>query len=326
MSDEIWLGDLARAFAALTPRDERERQRIAATLGLVVPAAPGIEAGASGTKTNAKEPGTDRSPHPQLDTPPALPDTPTATPRDKRDAAGRRSPAGLPLLTPVGQEPPPVFAWHARTLPRVDLARLRAPLPHDPLLAPRSMRAILHTLFAQEVPDGPVDTAAVIEALARRRPQPVLPRKRQRTLRFGAQLLVDRGVGMQPFARDQADLIERVRALLGPEYSEVQYFVGSPLRGVSLGSAKRRTPYRPPATGTRVLLLSDFGVTNHGLGPRALQPEWQHFLAMLHRQECYPVALVPYPQDRSPRWLNALLTLITWDRSTTAGRVQARMR
>lgn len=316
---DIWLGDLARAFAALTPRDKQERQAIAATLGLIIPTSPGIDEASSPVMTNpdvSKD--TISTPGPMK--------SPPAPRQDKRDASPCSSPADLPLLTPVSVEPPPTIAWPAPVLPEVDLERLRAPLQHKPLLAPRSSRAALHLMLAQKMADGPVDTAAVVEAMARRRPLHALPRHRRRTLRYGAQVLVDRSAGMQPFVRDQADLINRVRVLLGPERIEVQYFVGSPERGVSMRPARRRAPYRPPATGTRVLLLSDFGMIDHGLGPRALPLEWSHFLAMLRHQKCGLVALVPYPQDRLPRWLSALLPLITWDRSATVGRVRARLR
>lgn len=318
---DIWLGDLARAFTALTPRSEQERRAIAATLGFT-PAALGSDESAFPATANPRRSTVSLS---DIAIQPSR-DTPSAPTRDKRDASPRSGPVDLPLLTPVGHEPSPTIAWPAPALPEVDLERLRAPLQHKPLLAPRSSQAVLHLLLAQEMADGPVDTTAAVETMARRHPLSTLPRHRQRTLRFGAQVLVDRGVGMQPFARDQADLINRIRALLGSKRIDVQYFIGSPERGVSTKPARRRASYDPPAAGTRVLLLSDFGMIDHGFGSRALPSEWSPFLAALGRQGCDPIALVPYSQDRLPRWLTAQLPLITWDRSATVGRVRARLR
>ena len=72
---------------------------------------------------------------------------------------------------------------------------------------------------------------------------------------------------MIPYARDQAELQEEIRAVVGKENCQVLRFVGCPLRGAGTGPKKSwySTPagtYRVPPPGSVVLLLTDLGSTN----------------------------------------------------------------
>ncbi|WP_143049944.1 hypothetical protein [Asanoa ishikariensis] len=199
--------------------------------------------------------------------------------------------------------------------------RPSAPRPHLSLLAPRSTTAILQYLLSRLVADGPVDVAAVIEQIAAGRPLPTLPRRPQRTLRFGAEILVDLGEHMRPFRRDQADVVAAARAVVGVGSSSVRYFADAPLRGIGPGRRAGWTPgYSPPAAGTAVLLLTDLGIGGDRLSlERASVPEWLRFLRLVGRAGCRPVALVPYPPERWPSRLRALCPMLTWDRDVTVG-------
>jgi hypothetical protein len=103
----------------------------------------------------------------------------------------------------------------------------------------------------------------------------------------------------------------------GAERTSVRYFEEAPLRGAGSGPGRDWTAYRPPASGTRILILSDLGTGGLPFDQiRSRAEEWRSFLALLRRAGCDPVAFVPYPPDRWPRWVTAL-PVVHWDRRTT---------
>ncbi|WP_204011569.1 hypothetical protein [Virgisporangium aurantiacum] len=213
------------------------------------------------------------------------------------------------------------------SLPRADPTSLSAVPPHTSLLPPRSGVAIIQLLLGRDVPDGDLDVPAVVDLLANRLPVPTLPRHAQRTMRYGAQLLVDRSDSMRPFARDQSVFVQQVRRLLGANSVDVRYFLGSPLRGVALRPGARRVRYQPSAPGTRILLLSDFGAIVHpNCPPGPPQDEWIRFLTVVAQRASAVVGLVPYPPSRWPRWLRERASLVAWDRTSTTSSVSTRLR
>ena len=89
---------------------------------------------------------------------------------------------------------------------------LAAPARRAPLFDPRWTRELLASLLATEVADGRLDEAAAIALIAAGRPLDPFPQLTRRSLRRGAQVLVDVGEGMEPFVDDAWDLVERDRA------------------------------------------------------------------------------------------------------------------
>jgi hypothetical protein len=208
-------------------------------------------------------------------------------------------------------------------VPRAEPRHLSARPAHHGLLPPRSERAILQMMLSRPVPDGPVDVPALVDTIARGLPIRELPRTRVPTSRFGVQVLVDTGPAMAPFTRDQDVLAEQVRAVVGKCATVVQYFTGTPLRGCGDSPGAVPAPYRPPAAGGRVVLLSDLGLGGHAhLPDRPSASDWARFAAFVRSRACAPVALLPVAPGRFPVSLKAILTLVSWDRSTTASRVR----
>jgi len=137
-------------------------------------------------------------------------------------------------------------------------------------------------------------------------------------------VLVDLGLAMQPFARDQVQVIAQVRDICGPQRTSVLYFADSPTRGVGPGPRPTWRRYDPPEHGTRVLVLSDCGLSGPALHAQRSRPdEWRLLADQLQREECGLVALVPLPADRWPSWLSTLMPLVCWDRSAAAVRVSS---
>ncbi|MGD9482706.1 hypothetical protein WDH52_05500 [Streptomyces sp. TRM70308] len=337
-----WLADLARAVHALGPDavDGATLDRIAGMLGLeraerpgggpaATPAPPGHAAVPSTAPPPraAPPPGPPRAPGPPAEG--AGPGLPLLDPvRVRGPAPGKRAWSGPALAGQEGPTAPgggpagggPPVGGPGRPLGD------GAPVPaarYRPLLPPRSEAAILHTLCARVVPEGPVDVDRLLEELARGTAPAALPRQPVRTLRFGVQVLIDLGPGMQPFHRDQDEIRRRIAAVAGRHACQVRYFADCPLRRSGPGPGWTWQPYRPPATGTRVLVLSDFGVHTATQSAPSRVEDWREFAAGLHRHGCPLTALAPVPAGRLPGWLTALMPVLVWDRGTTATQARA---
>lgn len=197
------------------------------------------------------------------------------------------------------------------------------PLPLDPLLAPGWARAILGTALATPTGEGEVDVDRVAEQMGRLQPVTRVPRLPLASLRHGAQVLVDHGRGMQPFHRDLAWLRDALERVVGRGRCEVLRFAGTPLRGAGSGPRIAWGEYRPPAPGTPVLVLTDVGIGKPALSADPAGPaEWLAFAALLRRAGCPLLALVPYAPSRWPRELAGGMTLLPWDRGTSAAQVR----
>ena len=315
MASEIWVGDLARALAALPPGRDTAADTVARLLGFTLPSAgtasatlagdapagfswAGQEPGAGGDEG---EDGTPRSPEP---------------PR-----------SDLPLLKPVARQAVEGTGWGMKSLPPPETRTVGTVPERIPLLESRSAAATFQTMITRKFPDGPLDVPAVVDMLARRQLPSRLPRQTWPTLRFGVEVLVDMGLPMRLFAGDQAQVIRQVRAIAGDQLTSVRYFSDAPTRGAGTGPRWTWEEYQPPGPGTRVLVLSDFGLGAplwYAHGGDAT--EWRSFTHCLRRQGCDAVALAPVPISRWPGWLTALMPVICWDRTTTVGTVIAALR
>jgi hypothetical protein len=193
------------------------------------------------------------------------------------------------------------------------------------LIESRKQTAILSTALATYVNEGRPLIEPLIRAISRATLLTELPRRSRPTLRRGVQVLVDTGDGMIPFDPDVQTLVERVRKSVGQGRTEVLSFTGTPLRGVNSGAPEEGKPWRPPMRGTPLLILTDLGLGGPTMSShRAYVAEWARFARSAHDAGCLPVVLVPYKPERWPRTLRDCLTLLHWERKTTAGIVRRR--
>ncbi len=206
----------------------------------------------------------------------------------------------------------------AKPLPELTDAQLELRPPLEPLFNPKTSRALISTAFATQRNEGEIDYDRLFQRICALRPVTELPRLPMSTLRFGIQLLIDRGQGTWPFYADQERIRDEILGIVGRDRVETLYFADSPLRGYGPGSRRRwRRPYVPPAAGTPVVVLSDLGIARRrqpSLG--AGEAEWLRFAERVHGAECPLLALVPYGESRWPVSLRKAFYLLTWDRST----------
>ncbi len=318
MRPEVGFGDLVRAIDRLQIGRAEDARAIAELLGQ------------GGHVAEAAAP---------VVTPPVPPPTPRRPPRPPRDTRIVDHAADDSDLLPIVLD-------HADTSQRSEVmirdlpARTRTaddgasalpfapdgrpagkPWPLEPMIEPRLARAIIAALIGRALFDGPIDVAAAVSVIARGRPLLLVPRRRRRTLRFAAQILVDLGDGMTPFAGDVADLERRAKSVVGVDRVEVVRFRGpaSPFGAEGEAGlvqiAGAWTAYRSPAPGTPVLALTDLGLAHGGL--RAVdEASWLELAKLLARSDSELVVLTPCPQDRWPRALRAAATIVQWDRAT----------
>ncbi|WP_262056439.1 hypothetical protein [Streptomyces sp. STR69] len=313
----IWFGDLARAVGAVGASDPETLRAVAGLLGLT----PVGETGRTIPQDGEAE---EQQPQLPYADPPSDGDTGTSdVPLHRRTSPVTdltSSGEGPQLLTPVAREPRTPTVWATPSLPPA--SRAAHPAPHRPLLAPRSARAIIQAAVSRHEADRDVDIERAVARLAKGLPLRTLPRLPAPTLRFGAQVLVDRGPGMQPFHRDQDELSALIAGTVGREATEVLHFEDSPLRGTGLEARWTWREYAPPPPGTRVLILSDLGIggpPHPSLGGRAA---WERFFSLLAQARCTAVVFVPYPPPRWPGWAPRLVRMVPWDRTTTVGWVR----
>jgi hypothetical protein len=144
---------------------------------------------------------------------------------------------------------------------------------------------------------------------------------------------VDLSESMLPFRADLVALVARVRRVLGDDGLSVLRFAESPMARAGAGPGRRPTwkRYEPPPTPRPVLVASDLGLTREpdsdlDLDVVDARADWLEFAQLVRRAGCPLVVLVPYPRSRVPRELRRAMTVVEWDRTTTAAGVARAVR
>ncbi|HEX8144708.1 MAG TPA: hypothetical protein VF553_19220 [Pyrinomonadaceae bacterium] len=292
----IGIGDLIRAFERLSVSDDATRREIANLLGLVK-----AEPQTQRAKTTAPT-----APAPP---PPFTKQTsPTPSAQDSLQSKIEASRQEIELWLP---EP--------GVAPLQQTAGTTSEPPVEPLFVSNWTRAILSSALSTNSEEGPLDIERIVEALARAEIPVPLPRRIHATTRRGVQLLVDKSEAMMPFASDQTSIQEATRRAIGSDQAKALRFVGCPLRGIRASAREKWKNYSPPMPGTPVLLLTDLGIgrpmfsTDH-----ADVREWLAFAQQVRRAGCPLLAFVPYAPGRWPRPLRRAMTIVQWDRCTSA--------
>ncbi len=204
-----------------------------------------------------------------------------------------------------------------------------ASLPFEPLLLPVWARAILSGTLSSRTDDGPFDLRKIVERIAGGEASAELPRLPRPTLAHGVQMLVDRSEAMLLFLEDQGWLENEILKVVGPARAQVLYFEGCPSRRAGRGSRRRWKNYFEyylPRSGTVVFLLTDLGAAPPVTADVPVsEGEWLDFTRRLREHGCPLVAFVPYALARYGNALHRLITIIQWDRTTSASSVHARV-
>lgn len=223
-----------------------------------------------------------------------------------------------PLDQP-GEQRPPQWAVVTDVVPADEPRHLRHQPALEPLFTPNWTRTTLSAFAATQVAEGAIDFRKVLEALYRRRPLAVLPRELVWTLRRGIQVLVDENEGFSFYERDASAIVEMLAAVASRDRTEVLRFFDVPTRGVRRARFDPPTVWRPPAAGTPIVIVSDFGLVR-GAKKRggATVDHWERVAAMSRAAGCALLGIVPLEPRRWPPRLKRAVKLLRWDRRATA--------
>jgi hypothetical protein len=166
------------------------------------------------------------------------------------------------------------------------------------------------------------DLRQAIDAIARGQVVLSLVCEEVLTTARGCQVLLDSDGGLKPFARDCRSLIASIRGVVGREQTSLFQFRGCPTHRTETMTGDV-VPYRPPARGTPVVLITDLGIGERPLSRYwASAEDWDAFLGTVRNSRCPLIAFVPYPPHRWPHFLRRKAVVIQWDRTTTAGGIR----
>jgi hypothetical protein len=324
VSPSISLADLIRATIDLEVRGDETRRAVLRLLGLSgelgSPVPPALDVWIA---SSPESPAAAAEPLRDLTSGDVAPAGPPAAPSAASSGATRRA-----RLTHVKSGPQTVAppAWVGSSAPLPAVAVTRADPPPEPLFGRRTQRAILSALVATYVDEGEIDVDRILETIGEGRPFLRLPRTTVPTLRRGAQVLVDRGPGMDPYRGDQAGLLTQLNHVLADDRFEVIDFAGCPSRGAGRGSRARWRAYRLPPAATPIVLLSDLGIGGPPLEVGASEAEWLAFARFVRGAGHPVIALVPYQARRWPASAARTMTLVHWSERTTARAVRQALR
>jgi hypothetical protein len=301
----IWLGDFARALDRLEAEGDETLAAVAAVLGL-------------------GEIGVRRGAGPAADTQGHVGATGAAAagPVVAEDRGAPRTGARAAELAYVRTERPEGSS--TRTVFEIGDAPEGELPPPRPLVARRATRGIVSAALSTTDEKGPVDLGRVVDRLARGETIERLPRRTWPTMRHGAQVLVDGGTGMVPYAADVLRFLAAFERHVGAERLTVARFVGCPTRGAGVGARRSWSRWRPPRPGMPIALLTDLGVGRAPFsGDAAPAREWLDFAAEAHSAGCPVVALVPYRAGRVSLSLRRAMAVVHVHERMSAARVRA---
>ena len=197
------------------------------------------------------------------------------------------------------------------------LTRISSPAPRKTLFSQQTARGIISAAVMRQVPGQDLDIPQLIQTTVRRqnlKKLPVLPRF---TARNGCQLLLDYNEALMPWWDDMQSLILQFHQLLGEDLCPVYEFDSSPsdaVRWTESGEIKWE-----PVAGKPVIIASDLGGTQlPRSAPRTGKAAWFEFVKKCGRHNVPVIVLSPLLPQRCPKGLDRIISLIHWNRATTA--------
>ena len=180
------------------------------------------------------------------------PDT-EAQAADREEESHAESAERLEVLQPVGRATagsmrPWLLADDLEEFSEQHTGGVRA---YEPLFVRSWSRELLAAALAQQIPGGPVDERRLVSLIASARPVTKIPRHPRRSLSRGVQVLVDLADGMEPFTRDQSELLEAIRRVVGNSRVQVLQFRDSPTREAGAGPSGPGSPTSRPSRDVR---------------------------------------------------------------------------
>jgi len=273
---------------------------------------------------------------------PAAPaDTSVSLPRPPRPATvpaeetAERKPPAAPAA-PGGKDndeigEPVEFDLERSAAPAEAVALDPAPHPQAPGLSPLPFRSLFDALGERGIlieaagtpcPEGALILQRAVVLIARGEALHDLPVEKIQSTSKGCQILLDTGIGMQPFAKDGRELVRALRRTVGAEHTNVLTFVDCPSGGVMTGRYEDES-YAPPGNGAMVLAISDLCRGGPRSALREAEPEeWLAVATQIRDAGNTLVVLNPYPPARWPAAVARRIPVVHWTAATRAADVR----
>jgi hypothetical protein len=189
---------------------------------------------------------------------------------------------------------------------------------YQPLLSDIWFRGLMSLIMATSTASNEIDHAILERGLVKGELLEKLPFKLRPTLKQGVLLFLDRSESMQPFWRDEQELLVRLQRFLGR--SRVHSWWLRADRWASGGPRLRwftKVPSLLPQM-TPLLIVSDFGLGGELTGCCALFESWMPLLDLARNSNCPIAALIPAPESYWPNILKKHIPhSLVWDRGTS---------
>ena len=243
-------------------------------------------------------------------------------------AAPAREVKRLKILEPVSQEPivfEQYFAEYAEKIREAEeiapatLKAAQARPSYRPLFLERWFQGIFTATLSTQMASREIDFRKLERNVAHGETLAELPFKLRASLVKGVHVLLDHSETMQPFWRDETELIARLRRLLGEALVQHAWFEMDPQRAAAKRLRWRGTVPRKFHQETPVLLVTDFGVGLDAAAARFM--DWESWLPIFHLAESSRsrvTALLPSAPALWPAGLNRFVAgALLWDRETS---------
>ena len=300
----IFLGDLVRALS-LTGIDAADWPTVTHMLGLQR-AAPDPPRPTPPPDGSSKKLAAEKQ---------SLPDRPAHSPVADSGEIGQLLEFGLERST----APAETIAFDALTPAPT---RAMNPLPPLSLFDALGERGILIEAAGMPCAEGALAVLQAVNMIARGDPLHDLPVERIQSVSKGCQILLDTGIGMQPFANDGRQLTRSLRKAIGTGHTQLLTFVDCPIGGV-MTEQYRDEAYVPPRNDAMVVAITDLCQGGPRGAIREAEPEdWLSVAKSIQDAGSSLVVLNPYPPARWPMAVAGQIPVVYWDTATKAADVR----
>ncbi len=193
---------------------------------------------------------------------------------------------------------------------------------YQPLLQDIWFRGLIGAMLATSRASQEIEWTVLEREMIRGQLLNRLPFRQRPTLQRGVLLFLDRSESMQPFWRDEKELLRQLQRLLGEFKVRVRWLEvdrwspdGPKLKWYS------PYPHQFPEK-TPLLLVSDFGIKGDLSGSQTNLRPWLPLIDLARRNICPLVALIPAPESYWPSILKQYIPYsFVWDHNTSIATV-----
>jgi hypothetical protein len=208
------------------------------------------------------------------------------------------------------------------SLEPTDVALHSARPTHRPLLRQEWFPGFVAAMLSSTAPSRDLDERVIERLVAHGNPVDRLPWRLRRSLRHGAVVLLDRSESMQPYWRDQEELVVALIKVLGAHRVRVVPARANPWNMSDPAVELYLEEGRELPAQTPLLLVSNFGIVLDAWLSRNVFSSWLRVVDAARARGSDVIALIPVARSQWPEAIAGNLPhAFVWDVDTTPGMV-----